>query len=63
MSHRKKRSSEEYLPSTWAEVRVPSPPAAPDDPHPPRPNKPLLITSIVLLAIWILFLLAMAVWS
>jgi len=63
MSHRKKRSPEEYLTSTWAEVRDPAAPAAPEPPHPPRPNKPLLIAAIVLLAIWILILLGMAIWG
>lgn len=62
MSHRKKRSCEPYLSSSFAEVRDPSSSDAPA-PNPPRPNKPLLIVSIILLAAWLVFLLVLAIVS
>jgi len=62
MSRRTKRASEEFLRSTWAEVRDPSR-NEPAQPSPPRPNKPLLITSIILLAAWIIFLIVLAATS
>ena len=55
MSRRKKRSPKRNL-------AAPAEPA-PRQPHPPRPNKWFLLGSIGLLAVWMAFLVAMAVTS